>query len=124
MVKGDKKMYRVCTDYGGTCECGEFVIKKLPCPHLLSVLVRNGMDVIGYCCQSWTTDTARRAYSEFSSPNDITLMRDLGEPPVDGILPPTFVKKRGRPKKRRIESQGATISLSQSTRNTVFENMI
>ncbi len=124
VVKEEEKIYRVCTDNGGKCQCGEFTIKKLPCPHLLGVLVWNRMDIMNYCCPSWTNDTAKRAYREFSTPNNITLMRDFSEPPDNGILPPTGIKKTGRPKKRRIESQGATTSLNKSTRNTLFETMI
>lgn len=31
----------------------------------------------------------------------------------DDIIPPSGIKKRGRPKKKRIESQGATLDLDR-----------
>jgi hypothetical protein len=98
----------VNTGSGGFCSCGFTNIYRFPCEHLVHVLMNSGIDVSGYVCSSWLKDSYTMAYAEFEVENSLTIREELS---ISDMMPPLLPKRRGRPKKRRIESQQATQEL-------------
>ena len=66
------------------------------------------MHVEPYFDSSWKKDLYQQAMRPFEVEYPQTILEELESRTLD---PPVITKKRDRPKKRRIESQGATLAL-------------
>ncbi|KAF8394742.1 hypothetical protein HHK36_020959 [Tetracentron sinense] len=88
------------------CSCRKWQISGLPCLHAVAVLERVGRNIYDYCSKFFMTDTYRLTYSE--SINAIpTADRPVhsDSSPVR-VHPPCVRRPSGRPKQRRLRSQG------------------
>ena len=99
------------------CSCGLPALLRFPCTHYTAVLLQRRENVSGHCCPTWSKDLFSSACQPFDVEYPLTIVNELTRIET---FPPSYLKKRGRPKKRRYESQGATIQIdreiAQSTR--------
>ena len=86
---------------------------KQPCLHLMIVVRDQGFDIYAFCGKAWRKELYIESCAPFTDANPVTIMEHLT--PVD-ITAPVVQKGRGRPKKRRIESQAATQELDGQPR--------
>jgi hypothetical protein len=100
--------FRVNTTDKGTCSCGGPVSTGLPCAHLFHVLRTLEKEVSDFCCTTWLKSTYDSAYAPPEHDFELTQKCDLE---IIEILPPALGKGRGRPRKKRIESQRATMEV-------------
>lgn len=85
-----------------TCSCSTLKQHRIPCRHLVATLMASGMadtayELMGEC---YTVAAYRASVGTLEVPEDHLLVRD------PSILPAVYVRQAGRPKKRRIRSQG------------------
>jgi hypothetical protein len=86
---------------------------RLPCAHLLLIIQREVKNIIDYCCQSWLKQTYLNAYASPATDHHLTFLTDLKAGDTE---PPMIARRGGRPRKRRIESQAATLELETQPR--------
>ena len=105
--------FHVSTSDGGSCSCGEPFALRMPCVHLLLIIQQMELDILHYCDKSWQAETYLAAYEPFNQSFHLTTIEDLS---TNKLLPPLLRTARGRPRKKRIESQKATLDLEKPTR--------
>ena len=92
------------------CSCGEPTLVRFPCMHYTAVLLTQGETVDGHCCPTWTKESFSSGCQPFEVEYPLTILAELTR---SEMSPPLLGKKRGRPKKRRYESQQSTIVLER-----------
>jgi hypothetical protein len=105
--------YQVSIANDGKCSCDVINHMGMPCSHLLSVLNTQKIDSVPYCCHSWHNEVVRVAYKELQPSHPITTFESLTH---GTTLPPKLLKKRGRPRKSRVESQPSSVALDAAPR--------
>ena len=105
--------FQVSLANGGSCTCGKFYQFKLPCLHLLFVLRKNRINIDEFIPIVWTKDLYVDAYAQSNGTSTLTVRAELTP---ETLCPPLATKKRGRPKKNRIQSQIATIEIDTEQR--------
>ena len=102
-------------DKSNPCTCGYTKDMVAPCIHVLVSLrsVNRMTEIHSFFHSSWTKETFIQAYNEDAHGHILppVLKADVKDGNCDA---PEFTKKRGRPRKKRIESQAATAELSQA----------
>jgi MULE transposase domain len=86
------------------CSCAHFMEFHYPCVHIIKAAQQSGMNVLQFCSEIWSKNWYLMA---FDQPAMLTSLISRESLTVNPLLPPILHKKRGRPKKRRIESQQA-----------------
>ena len=108
-----------------TCSCRAWQSTGWPCDHALAIIINRGENSQTYAKSFYTLQTYRSTYAnaiihpridefdkplQFQLPSTIDSVGDIesddSEFSDDGILPPNVRRQPGRPKKRRIRSQG------------------
>ncbi|XP_060668520.1 uncharacterized protein LOC125419637 [Ziziphus jujuba] len=88
-----------------TCSCKEFDIDGFPCVHAIAACKHQHISPYFLCSVHYSVDSLRDAYSETIYP-----LKSQWHAPDDVInqvvLPPQIGKQSGRPRKKRIQSQG------------------
>lgn len=89
---------------GSTCSCTTWRQQRIPCRHLIAILVQRRttdriFELVG---PSHTIASYEQSLGSLEVLEDISLASD------PTIQPAPFVRQAGRPKKRRIRSQGET----------------
>ena len=79
----------------------------------MKVIRHQELDVYDYCGDIWSKELYKESCAAFADSNPVTILELLN--PAD-INPPAVYKGRGRPKKRRVESQAATQELDAQPR--------
>ncbi|KAI3886266.1 hypothetical protein MKX03_007986 [Papaver bracteatum] len=89
---------------GRTCSCRQYQLMGMPCVHAIAAIQARHYNIHDYCVYWYTIETYRQTYSKtlstIRSCNDWTC-----DPNDSPILPPTWRKRVGRPKRKSIESQ-------------------
>nr|DAD38449.1 TPA_asm: hypothetical protein HUJ06_009090 [Nelumbo nucifera] len=88
------------------CSCRGWQIIGLPCVHALAVFERTGGNVYDYCSKYFLTEMYRVAYSESINPVPTADRPVHRESSPVRVHPPSVRRPSGRPKKRRIRSEG------------------
>lgn len=100
--------------------CGSSFDMLAPCPHALFVIHKTDLSpsLDNYYDDTWKTSSYRMAYPVIPDSRvlPMTVTEDMYKL---SCSPPSFNKKRGRPKVSRYESQAATENLRQTVRRTV-----
>lgn len=91
-----------------SCSCGSFEQFQLPCTHIAFVLNEMKIDYHRFVGSTWGKDLFLRAAAPIFPDYPLTVISELESIP---LTEPLLTKKRGRPKKKRIESQCATVEL-------------
>lgn len=105
-VRDDSDAIHVVNVDHWDCSCRGWQITGLPCMHALAVFEHTDRNVNDYCSKYFTVETYQLTYSESINP-----VPTAGRPvhressPVQ-VHPPCVRRPAGRPKKRRIRSQG------------------
>lgn len=100
--------FQVSVGDGARCSCGASPLFGLPCSHILRVLTDKGLNPYLFCCPSWAGNLIRAAYKPFTTSFPMSIRENLV---MNTLLPLKAVRRRGRPRKNRIESQRATQEL-------------
>ncbi|EOA15769.1 hypothetical protein CARUB_v10006926mg [Capsella rubella] len=90
-----------------TCTCRVFDVLKVPCCHALAARGVRQLDVYSFVDQSYFVEPWQKKYEKVIMP--VPKERDTDIPPVVNEVPINPPKERrggGRPRKRRIPSQG------------------
>ncbi|XP_058216808.1 uncharacterized protein LOC131327680 [Rhododendron vialii] len=99
----------VCVDIGRrTCSCCWWQLNAFPCCHAVCAIKYSGKDLNLYVERYFHVESYRRVYSKPIYPVASLLKGDV----VDcgtSILPPLLKKPPGRPKKKRIRSNGEKV---------------
>ena len=105
-----KRQLQVALGNGMSCSCGRPAKYLLPCAHVVSAAqMRNQQcNIMSLFCPTWTKEIYLQAYAELELPHRLVNREELLP---NGIEPPLLGRRRGRPRKRRIESQIATQEL-------------
>lgn len=87
-----------------TCSCTMWNQQRIPCRHLIAVLLdkRAGDNVFDLAGPCHTLTSYGHSLGTLEVPEDVVLSADMA------IQPAPFVRQAGRPRKRRIRSQGET----------------
>ena len=105
--------FQVCTSGQGSCSCNGPIMTEFPCSHLLLVLQKFGFVVPNYVGDIWKKELYKAAYLPFSPSFPVTIVEELSQLT---LLPPVATRRRGRPKRKRIESQQSTLQLEKNIR--------
>ncbi|CAE5994134.1 unnamed protein product [Arabidopsis arenosa] len=99
-----------------TCTCRQFQLLTIPCSHAIAAAIREGIRVDTMVGVQHTVPQLRLAYKEMIMP--IPDMATLAPSPNDvggGKLAPPYLKRPpGRPRKRRLFSQGRRVSAAHA----------
>jgi hypothetical protein len=106
----DVTEYQVSLAERGSCSCGHSRLYGLPCAHILFASRESRQAAENYCNASWLKSVYQQAYANLARDTPLTIRSTLvrGE-----TLPPPKKKPRGRPKRKRNESQQATLDLDR-----------
>ena len=107
--KEPEKSDRVVDLEKKTCTCGEFQEHGFPCRHAAGAIMKAKAFFMNYIEVQYHNQSLKAIYSSFFNPIDIASVEADGSTILEAVL-----KKRGRPKKRRIRSRG---ELTASDRN-------
>jgi hypothetical protein len=111
--QGEMRFHVTLAAGGVSCSCGHPKQFLFPCSHVMRVLQDRQLQVEDFCCPSWTKEVCLSGHAEPTTSRPLVAKEDLT--PRD-IKPPVLRRKRGRPKKSRIESQPATKQLDAPPR--------
>ncbi|GMN45026.1 hypothetical protein TIFTF001_014208, partial [Ficus carica] len=90
-----------------TCTCRRFQLDQIPCPHVMAVCNHRRIDPYNYCSNYYTKDYLYGCYSSVIHPISSTDGWDVPEEVRSQIVnPPKTKRGPGRPRVRRILSQG------------------
>jgi hypothetical protein len=90
--------FKVCLQRSNwSCTCGEFQNNLRPCPHAFALIHHLGLAPIDYIAPFHTSSAWRQTYVLFLNP---ILRSELSE---TDILPPDLKRRRGRPRKKRMD---------------------
>ncbi|KAH9658494.1 SWIM-type domain-containing protein [Citrus sinensis] len=91
-----------------TCSCREFQLDQLPCEHALAVCrYRETLSVYDMCSRYYSSEAWVAAYAETIYPVGTEKEWEVSEEVQSNeVLPPVEKRKKGRPQKIRIPSQG------------------
>lgn len=109
-------MFQVSLDSQNSnyCSCGKYKLNQRPCIHMIFVCKRvEERNIEDYLGVTWKRHLFLMASMPSIPDYPVTTIHEL-EP--DGLQAPIISKKRGRPKKSRIESQQATLQVDATTR--------
>ena len=90
-----------------TCTCRRFQVDQIPCPHAMAVCNHRRIDPYNYCSNYYTKDYLYACYAHVVHPIGSPEGWDVSEEVRLRIVnPPTTKRGPGRPRVRRIPSQG------------------
>ncbi|GMN45101.1 hypothetical protein TIFTF001_014303 [Ficus carica] len=90
-----------------TCTCRRFQVDQIPCPHAMAVCNHRQIDPYNYCSIYYTKDYLYACYSSVVHPIGSAEGWDVPEEVRSQIVnPPNTKRGPGRPRVRRILSQG------------------
>lgn len=89
---------------GRTCSCRQYQLMGMPCVHAIAAIQARHYNIYDYCAYWYTVETYRQTYSKTLSAIQSCIDWPC-EPNDSPILPPTWQKRVGRPKRKSIESQ-------------------
>ena len=90
-----------------TCTCRRFQVDQIPCAHAMAVCNYRQIDPYNYCSDYYTKDFLYACYAHVVHPIGSAEGWDVSEEVRSVIVHPPKPKRRpGRPRVRRILSQG------------------
>ena len=90
-----------------TCTCRRFQVDQIPCPHAMAVCNYRRIDPYNYCSNYYTKDYLYSCYADVVHPIGSAEGWDVSEEvSLQIVNPPTTKRGPGRPRVRRIPSQG------------------
>ncbi|GMN60452.1 hypothetical protein TIFTF001_029541 [Ficus carica] len=89
------------------CTCRRFQVDQIPCPHAMAVCNYRRIDPYNYCSNYYTKDYLYSCYADVVHPIGSAEAWDVSEEvSLQIVNPPTTKRGLGRPRVRRIPSQG------------------
>ena len=93
-----------------TCTCRRFQVDQIPCPHVMAVCNLRRIDPYNYCSNYYSKDYLYACYAHVVHPIGSEVGWDVSEAARSQIVnPPKAQRRPGRPRVRRILSQGEEI---------------
>ncbi|GMN67803.1 hypothetical protein TIFTF001_036863 [Ficus carica] len=90
-----------------TCTCKRFQVDQIPCPHAMAVCNHRRINPYNYCSNYYTKDYLYACYAHVVHPIGSAEGWDVSEEiRLQIVNPPTTKRGPGRPRVRRIPSQG------------------
>lgn len=87
-----------------TCSCHFWSEHKYPCVHACAAIIFRGEEPVDYISDYYRTSHLQEVFAPYSHPVDVEYLVP------DGTLPPSILKRRGRPKKVRIRNRSEYVN--------------
>ena len=116
VVVGGKQFQVSMGPHRFRCSCGFVCLVRFPCVHYTAVLLQLQNETLEeHHCPTWSKELFWRACRPFEHEYPLTILENLIK---SETFAPSITKTRGRPKKNRFESQGATVELERDVRTS------